>query len=110
MISRMSKVSPSRFTKLVDPNKLKQDPVVNPTRKLMTYLYNERMFLTVAIIMLLGGAAGEFTVPYYIKFVINDLVAQKYHEIPKLCIQLAIIVFVFAPILTIPGFCDLHFC
>jgi len=80
---------------LIGKKKVQEPPVpreVSPVKKLMHYIKKERALMIFAIFMLLGGAAGEFAAPYYIKFVINDLVQKNYHEIPYLCLQLLCIV------------------
>ncbi|CDW80051.1 abc transporter b family protein [Stylonychia lemnae] len=67
---------------------------VNPTKKLMKYMKNERWLFFWSTIALVLGNAGQFAVPYYIGLFVDNMKDEKFDDIPSLCYQLVGIIFV----------------
>jgi hypothetical protein len=60
----------------------------------MYYIKKEAWLFIWGIIALLGGNAGQFVVPLYIGWVIDDMKVGNYDHIDKYCLDLMLIVVV----------------
>lgn len=63
-------------------------PTINPTKKLMKYMRKELSLFIWSTIALIIGNAGQFVVPIYIGWFVDDMQADKYDTIASLCWQL----------------------
>eukprot|EP00347_Sterkiella_histriomuscorum_P001240 403372791 len=72
----------------------KQQKIVNPTQKLMKYMKQETGLFIWSSIALILGNAGQFVVPLYIGWFIDDMKDGNFDRIASLCWQLIVIIFV----------------
>lgn len=67
---------------------------VNPTKKLMKYMKNEKWTFIWATVGLVGGNMGQLVIPYYVGLFTDAISNKDYNYVYTLAWQLAIIVLV----------------
>ena len=68
--------------------------MVNPTKKLMVYMRKEMSIFIWSTVALIFGNAGQFVVPLYVGWFVDDMQRGDFDNIWTLCWQLIVIIFV----------------